>query len=103
MNGHHANPRQGCGGLHGTSHGIGNVAELEVKEDSGNQLGDSTDTFRPFSSEELAAYFNHTGSIAEPANESNGLVCVWEVKRYDQFAGGVSLDDEGTLSSSTLT
>lgn len=102
MNGHHANSRQTSRGSHGPGYGVGDVTELQVKEDPGSQLGDSTNALRPFSREKLAAYFNQTDSVAEPANEADGLVYVWKVKRYDQFTGGVSLD-EGTLSSSTLT
>ena len=102
MDAHHPDARQPRSGLHRACHGVGDIAELQVKEYAGNQLRDSTDCLRSFSREQLAADFDEANSAANPADESNRLIYVWEVQCYDQFTGCVAFDG-GTLSSSTLT
>ncbi len=102
MDGHHPDTRKPYGGLYRPRHGIGDIAEFQVKENAGNQLGDSPYCIWSFSGEQLAADFDKTNSVAKPADEANGLVYVREVQCYDQFTGCVAFDG-GTFSSSTLT
>jgi hypothetical protein len=65
--------------VNGSPDRIGNVAEFQIEEYSGHQLGDSANPFRPLGRKELTAYFDQTSPVAKPANKPNGLFYVWEV------------------------